>query len=249
MPGFLTSLEAALGGPDAAWRRRLRRLGRPAWLAPFRTRPASDVWGLDRGMPIDRFYIERFLAEHRGDIRGRVVEMQDRRYTDRFGTGVERADVLDISPNNPLATIVADLTAAHAVPGDAFDCFVLTQTLQFIYDVHAAVREVHRLLTPGGVVLATVPAVSRLAPVYGLERDYWRFTPAGCRALFGEAFGTDAVTVCGAGNVRAASAFLAGLAVEDLSRATLDAQDDAFPLIVTVRAVKRADTRNVTAPA
>src|ERR1041385_8023458 len=150
--------------PDAAWRRHLRRLRRPAWLAPFRTAPASAFWGLDRGTPVDRYYIERFVAAHRADIRGHVVEMHDSRYTDQFGTGVTRRDVLDIDGGNPNATIVADLTAAGAVADDTFDCFVLTQTLQFILDVPAALAQVHRILRPGGVALVPVPAVSRLAP-------------------------------------------------------------------------------------
>jgi len=224
--------------PDAAWRRHLRRLRRPAWLAPFRTAPASAFWGLDRGTPVDRYYIERFVAAHRADIRGHVVEMHDSRYTDQFGTGVTRRDVLDIDGGNPNATIVADLTAAGAVADDTFDCFVLTQTLQFILDVPAALAQVHRVLRPGGVALVTVPAVSRLAPGYGLERDYWRFTPASCTALFAAAFGPGAAEVRGDGNVRSAMAFLAGLAWEELPRAALDAHDDFFPVIVSVRAVK-----------
>ncbi|HET7601225.1 MAG TPA: methyltransferase domain-containing protein [Gemmatimonadales bacterium] len=236
---LVTALGEALGGPDAAWRRRLRRLRRPALLAPFRTRPASDYWGIDRGTPVDRYFIERFLAEHRADIRGRVLEVQDTRYAARFGSGVDRVDVLDLNPANPLATIVGDLTVPGSVPADAFDCFVLTQTLQFIYDVRAAVAQAHRLLKPGGVLLATVPSVSRLAPVYGLEGDYWRFTPASCAALFGEAFGPGAVSVRGYGNPRAAIAFLAGLAQEELPRRALEAQDDHFPVIVAARAVKR----------
>ena len=226
------------GEPDAAWRRHLRRLRRPAWLAPFRTAPASAFWGLDRGTPVDRYYIERFIAAHREDIRGHVLEMHDSRYTDQFGIGVTARDVLDIDPGNQNATIVTDLTAADAVADDTFDCFVLTQTLQFIFDVPAALAQVHRILRPSGVALVTVPAVSRLAPGYGLERDYWRFTPASCATLFGAAFGAGTAAVRGRGNVRSAMAFLAGLAWEELPRAALDAQDDFFPVIVTVRAVK-----------
>jgi len=154
------------------------------------------------------------------------------------GTSAGTVMVLDINPGNPAATIVADLTAAEGVPANSFDCFVLTQTLQFIYDVRAAVTQVHRMLRPGGVVLATVPSVSRIAPVYGLERDYWRFTPASCRVLFGDVFGGDGVTVRGYGNVRTTTAFLSGLAYEELSRGDLDAEDEYFPLIVAIRAVK-----------
>src|SRR5262245_14131445 len=118
-----------------AIRQRLRRLLRPAWLGTLRRlTPLSDSWGMDRGTPVDRYYIEQFLAEHRADIHGRVLEGRDDHYSTRFGSGVLKQDVLDINPANPQATLVADLAAADAIPANQFDCFVLTQTLQFIYD-------------------------------------------------------------------------------------------------------------------
>src|SRR5713226_1838949 len=98
------------------WRRRLRRLVRPAWLGTLRRlTPLSDSWGFDRGMPVDRFYIEHFLEQHRQDIRGRVLEIRDSTYTNRFGTHVEQRDVLDVNPTNSQATFIADLAAAQAV--------------------------------------------------------------------------------------------------------------------------------------
>ena len=211
---------------------------RPLWLGSLRrTDPISRHWGADRGTPVDRYYIERFLAEHSGDIRGRVLEILDSRYTEKFGSAVESSDVLDIDAANPRATIVADLTAADEVPSTSFDCIVLTQTLQSIYDYGAAVRETHRMLRPGGVILATVPAVSKIDPTAGVAGDYWRFTRASCNRLFGDIFGTS-MTVETRGNVLAAVAFLHGLAREDLSDPELDVQDDFFPLVVTIRAVK-----------
>lgn len=216
---------------------RLRRFSRPAWLGTLRrTAPLSDAWGYDRGTPVDRYYVERFLEEHRGDIRGRVLEVKDNGYTARYGTGVERSDVLDIDPSNPAATVIADLTAAGAIPPDLFDCFVLTQTLQFIYETRAAIAHAHRILRPGGVLLVTVPAVSRLDRRLA---DYWRFTGASCSALFGEVFGAEQVTVRSYGNVLAAITFLTGMAYEELSRRELETHDALFPVIIAVRAVKR----------
>jgi SAM-dependent methyltransferase len=218
---------------------RWRRIIRPAWLGTLRrTTPLSAYWGYDRGTPIDRYYIEGFLAEHRADIRGRVLEIKNNAYTQRFGTGVSRSDVLDVDPANPHATIVADLAAAGAIPDDTFDCFIFTQTLNWIYDTRAALLHVRRILRPGGVVLATVSALARIDPdSRGL--DYWRFTAASCAALFGDVFGPECVAVRAHGNVLAGIASLAGMAQEDLSRRELDAYDEAFPLIVTVRAVKQ----------
>lgn len=219
-------------GPWSESDRRWRRLLRPAWPAFLRrTRPLSDFWGFDRGTPVDRHYIESFLAEHRGDIQGRVLEVQDSGYTDRFGSGVEARDVLDIDPANPKATIVADLTDSSMLPAGAFDCFILTQTLHLVYDLHGAVRSCHHLLRPGGVLLVTGPAVSRVR-----SGDYWRFTPASLGRLLEESFGQ--VTVRAYGNVLAATAFLSGMAKEEVPRRLLDRHDEHFPVIVAGRAVK-----------
>ena len=96
-----------------------------------RLEPVSTSFGFDRGTPIDRYYIERFLAAHADDIHGRVLEFGDARYTRAFGgERVTRSDVLDLVPSNPNATIVADLTRADDVASDSFDCIVCTQTLQ-----------------------------------------------------------------------------------------------------------------------
>jgi len=203
-------------------------------------RPLSGAWGFDRRTPVDRHYIERFLSSHRDDIHGHVLEIKDSTYTRRFGTRVIEAHVLDIDPTNPAATIIADLSAADAVRGGQFDCFILTQTLQFIFDTRGALRHAHRLLAPGGVLLATVPLVSRLAPSNGLTGEYWRFAPAACRRLGEEVFGVGQVDVQSYGNVTSAIAFLAGAAREELRADQLEACDEYFPVIVGMRA-RRGD--------
>lgn len=227
---------------DAAWRpsvrQRLRRALRPAWMGTLRrTSPISTCWGYDRGRPIDRYYINHFMAAHRDVIRGRVLEIKEPLYTNRFGSAVARADILDIDANNPHATLIADLADARVVPSDAFDCCIVTQTLQYVYDVRAAIRELHRMLTPGGVLLATVPGMTRLDPRASYP-DFWRFTPDSCTRLFGDVFGPSAITVEGHGNVLASIAFLEGIAQEELSASELASHDARFPLVVSVAAVK-----------
>jgi SAM-dependent methyltransferase len=228
-----------------SWRQRVRRLLRPAWLGTLRrTTPLSPHWGEDRGTPVDRYYIERFLDAHRGDIRGRVLEVKDSAYTRQFGgEAVAVADVLDADARNPQATIIADLAAADNVPANSYDCLILTQTLQLIYDTRAALRHAARVLRPGGVLLVSVPVVSQIMPNVEFLRDYWRFTEASCTALFGEQFGPAQVTVRARGNVLSSIAFLAGMAHEELTRRELETDDPAFPLVVTVRAVKAGPAR------
>jgi SAM-dependent methyltransferase len=163
--------------------------------------------------------------------------VRNREDTDRFGTAVAASDVLDIDADNPLATVVADLAAADAVPTGGYDCFILTQTLQYVYDARAAVAHAHRILSPGGTLLCTVPVVSRIDRS-ALESEYWRFTAATCSRLFGEMFGPESVTVRARGNVLTAVAFLVGMAAEELSSGELERDDPFFPILVSVRATK-----------
>jgi len=210
-----------------------------AWFLRGRAAPLSAHWGRERGSPVDRWYIERFLAEHSADIHGSVLEVMDDSYTRQFGDRVERSDVLDVDHSNSVATVVADLGDPAGFPRDRYDCFVLTQTLQYVYDLRAAVESIHACLRAGGVCLATVPVTSRLDRPENTDGEFWRLTPAGCQRLFAERFGTGAVEVVAYGNAGACAAFLVGLPAEELEERILGVQDPLFPLLVAVRAVKR----------
>ena len=213
------------------------RLRGAAWLAAGKTKPISAHWGRERGTPIDRWYIERFLSAHAGDIRGDVLEVMDDRYTTRFGSAVTRSDVLDVNPENTAATVVADLADPAGFPRERYDCFVLTQTLQFVYDLRAAIESIHGCLRPGGACLATVPVTSRLDRPETNRGEFWRLTPGGCERLFAERF--DRVEVAAHGNAAACAAFLIGLAAEELDEHMLAEPDALFPQLVSVRAEKR----------
>jgi peptidoglycan/xylan/chitin deacetylase (PgdA/CDA1 family)/SAM-dependent methyltransferase len=208
---------------------------------PRMLHPVSREWGYDRGRPVDRYYIERFLAAHEQDVKGRVLEIGDNSYTRRFGADrVTTSDVLNVVPGNEQATIVGDLTQADHIPTGVFDCVILTQTLQLVYDLPAALRTVHRILQPGGVLLATFPGLTRTSQTEWKGSWFWRLTPASARRLFEAVFPPANLELTGHGNVLAASAFLYGLAVEDLTAEELDHEDADFDVIVTVRAVKEA---------
>lgn len=217
-----------------------------AWGSFKRDQPFSRTFGSDRGLEICRFYIDEFLAEHSRDIQGRVLEIGDPRYTHRFGgSRVTESHVLHVSEGYPGATIIADLTKGNGLESDSFDCIILTQTLSFIFDVPAAVRTVHRILKPNGVVLATLPGISQVSR-YDMDRwgDFWRFTTASGRKSF-EVFGDENVAVSSRGNVTTAVGYLAGLASEDVPRAALTRDDPDYQLLITVRAIKQpVDARN-----
>jgi SAM-dependent methyltransferase len=204
-----------------------------------RVTPISRQFGYDRGLPIDRYYIENFLAKNAADVKGRVLEIGDNSYTRQFGgNSVTQSDVLHIVEGNPQATIVGDLTNAEHIPSDIFDCFILTQTLQCIYDTRAALKTIYRILKPGGVVLATFSGISLTPPDQWGDYWCWNFTTQSGRRLFAEFFPEANIQVESYGNVLAAIAFLQGLATEELQKAELDHRDRPYELLITVRAVK-----------
>ena len=204
------------------------------------TSPVSREWGFDRGTPVDRYYIERFLETHAGDVRGRVLEFLNNEYTVRFGgERVGHSDVLHHAPGNPQATLVADLSSGDLIATASYDCVICTQTLQFIYDVHAAVRTLHRILKPGGTLLVTVPGITQISRAdMESSGDYWRFTSTTVRRLLGDAFEEGAIDIGTHGNVAAAVAFLHGVASEELDAEQLDTLDPDYEVIITARASK-----------
>ena len=205
--------------------------------------PVSRQFGYDRGTPVDRYYIERFLSRNSSAVFGRVLEIGDDSYTRRFGGNrVTRRDVLHVHAGNPNATIIGDLATATTIPPDSFDCAIVTQTLQFTVNPEAALRNLHRILRPGGVLLGTVPALT----VVSSEADewnstwYWSFTPALISKMVHQVFSPDRCTFEVHGNVLASVCTLQGVAVEDVSIAELEADDPEFPVLLTFRCMKAA---------
>lgn len=207
------------------------------------TSPVSREWGFDRGLPVDRYYIESFLGENAQCIRGRVLEVADNNYTLRIGgDNVIQSDVLHNDDSNPRATLVADLAGHDVLEENLFDCVICTQTLQLIFDFRSAVATIHRILKPGGTALVTVPGISQISGEdMELTGDYWRFTNASVRRLFAEFFPADKTEVTAYGNVLAATSFLQGLAAEELTEQELLHYDPKYQMLVSIRATKPVD--------
>jgi peptidoglycan/xylan/chitin deacetylase (PgdA/CDA1 family) len=124
---------------------------------------------------------------------------------------------------------------------------VLTQTLHVIDDMAAALGEAHRILKPGGVLLATFPAASRVCLEYGPDGDFWRLTPAGARALAGGVFGHAEVSIDVRGNALTNVAFLEGLGAGELAPDEYDVVDPYYPALTGVRARKATGRKRARA--
>lgn len=227
-------------------RRRLSRLAvwPPVGWVRFgqlrRLKPFTENFGSSRGLEIDRYYIEKFLSEYAMDIHGQVLEIKHNTYTLKYGgERVTKSDVLHKVEGNPDATIVADLTEADHLPSNVYDAIIFTQTLQFIYDIRTTIDTLHRILKPGGVLLATASGMAQISrDDFDQWGEYWRFTSMSMRILFEEVFPREHISVHAYGNVLTAISFLEGLATEDLKKKEFEAVDPNYELLIAVRAVK-----------
>lgn len=216
----------------AAARRVLRRVpgvqraGPTARFGDLRRTQGLTTRGSGCGTPVDRWYLERWLDVHAPLVRGCALEVRSDHYASRLGATT--VEVVDIGAGNPEATIVGDRCDPATLQPRTYAAVVVTQTLQLLPDPVAALRLLLAALRPGGVLLLTVPCLSRIC----IAGDLWRWTPEGLGVLL------DAVLPPGAtrevtclGNGLTARAFLFGLAAQDLDPSVLAANDPDLPLL------------------
>ena len=216
-----------------------RTLTKPEGLKIDSVGPVSRFFGEDRGTPVDRYYIGKFLSHQGHLITGTVLEIADNKYCKMYGRNVSKYEILHINSDNPNATIIGDLTRPETLPADKVDCFVCTQTFNFIYAFSDAIKGAFHVLRPGGYLLATVAGISQISR-YDMERwgDYWRFTTLSARKTFEDVFGAGNVEVDYYGNCLAAISLIRGIASEELLKVHLDSKDQDYQVIITIVAKK-----------
>lgn len=198
--------------------------------------PLCRWWGLQRGQPIDRFYIERFLKQHATDIKGHCLEIFNDNYIQKFSNHLTKSiDVLDIDEGNSNATIFGDLAKAKTLPKNTFDCFILTQTLSHIYDAQAALKNSYTSLKRDGVLLISVPALCRYSPQ---PKDFWRFTSDSLSEMIQTETDCQNWKVSTQGNLVTSIGFLMGLCSQELEAEEFEHYDEHYPITVTARLVR-----------
>ena len=228
------------------WKRVIKDFSKQIFKRPIifedllRTEPVSQLFGFDRGTPIDRYYIDKFLTKNSHYIQGAVLEIAETSYSKAYGSNIVSYDILHTDHSNKKATIVGDLTNPLSLPENKIDCFICTQTLNFIFDVQEAIKGCYRLLKDKGVLLCTVAGICQISR-YDMDRwgDYWRFTDLSIRKLMESVFKKEDIDITTFGNVLSATAFLQGLAVEDFPDSKiLDEQDADYQIVICIKAIK-----------
>lgn len=218
------------------WLRCLYRRANPiiSTISSMSPVPFTEQFVTERGTPVDRYYIERFLQEHRNLIKGDVLEIEDNLYTKKFGiSGEFRSIVMDYSSKAPYIDFNADLESGDGIRENIADCFIITQTLMYIFDVKSAAANIGRLLKKNGYALITCSGLSqnsvRCMDDYG---SYFNFNPAVFRRMFEDENSLDVLETGSYGNVKTVSAHIAGLCCEDLTESDFSYNDKHYPLIV-----------------
>jgi hypothetical protein len=105
-----------------------------------------------------------------------VLEFYGNCYTRLLGgSGVTKSDVPNVEESNPKSTLVGDLATGDHLLKDAFDCIIMIQVLQHVYDLH-------------GLSLLCIPFSRRRAACHyvpGIPEKwpfYWSMSPRQSRA-------------------------------------------------------------------
>lgn len=196
-------------------------------------KPVSYLQGCEWGDSIARKYINQFIEENQHYIRGTVVEIGDRRYSNKYKEKITESYVFDLYNESDMYNIKGNLETGDGVQESLADCFIITQTLEDIFDLHTAAKNIIKMLKTNGTVLLTASGISPIIrydyETYGL---YWRFTDQCLKRLFADFVGEDNIDIRTYGNAKTSSAFLYGVPSAAVEREDISYQDRDFQLII-----------------
>ncbi len=190
------------------------------------------LFGSNRGNPIDRYYIEDFLERNSEYIHGDVGEMGELTYTEQFGQEINNKYIFHVSQKGEDIKNI-NLETGEGIENELLDCFICTQTIQFIYDIKSVAKNIYKLLKDDGVALITAAGISKISlGDYNQWGEYWHFTKQSMKRIFQDA-GFSEIEVESYGNIKTAMCFLYGMTVEDLSEDDFELNDEQFQVIIT----------------
>lgn len=133
----------------------------------------------------DRFLLNEFVKKNARLLTGSLLDVggwDGKRYRGHF-SHVTKYTVLD-----PDASAKPDIVSGAEkmpLPDRTFDSELCMEVLMDIYDVHAALKEMGRVMKSGGHLIASV---SFMGPLCDEPYHFWRFTPHSLRNLLSTDF-------------------------------------------------------------
>lgn len=199
-------------------------------------KPLSYNYGISRGGgSIARYYIEKFVEEHKDFIKGTVMEIGDGRYSSLGGSSVENLLILSLDDEKKEHYVKGNLETGEGLKEDYLDCIILTNVLSSLFDMQAAVCNIGKALKKGGRAIITVPGIASLYRLqYETYGQFWRFTPSGVVRLLERYIPDAKIAVKEYGNVKTSAAFLYRMTVEDLTKEELEYRDSAYPMVIGI---------------
>ena len=202
-------------------------------------RPAIRPATLDRAL--QRRAVVDFLHEIAPSLSGTVLDVGCGHQPYRSlvtATGASYVG-LDLPPTRYRAPDVVWEGTAIPLRSDSVDCALATELLEHVPDPQPLLREVHRVLRPGGRLYLTVPY---LWPLHDVPDDMYRYTPFALeRAL--RAAGFDGVELRATGGWDASLAQLLGLWARRRPMSRRLRRPVSWALTPVVAALARADRR------
>ncbi len=104
---------------------------------------------------------------------------------------------LDIEARIEGVDYLADIQDMSVIESSAFDTALCSEVLEHVPDPSRAIAELHRVLSPRGKLILTVPFLSRL---HEEPNDYYRYTSHGLRHLL-EQRGFEVIEIVATGSV------------------------------------------------
>ena len=195
--------------------------------------PIRSFMGGGKGKTISRYYVDQFIQSHRVNIHGDVLEIGRNVYRAFIPEeNVHSFSCLDIL-DYPDVDIVADIQYMPQVQDERFDSIICTQVLEHIPNPFLAVKELHRVMKPGGKLFLTVPFLNNL---HMEPHDYWRFTEYSLAELL-KSF--ESVEINNCGTVYHHILATLGVHSEDISMDQNAGQiKTSFPVIISAFAKK-----------
>jgi SAM-dependent methyltransferase len=198
-----------------------------------RRAPFCPQYGFSRGDPIDRYYLRRFIAEIRCQVKGITLEIggqKQNRKTYGFDQVTEYR-TMDICSAEGV-DIIADAHDPRVFSEDSFDSIALFNVLEHCERPWVVVENLGKWLRPGGKVFCMVPNAQRIHPA---PKDFWRLCPDALQSLFASFRIHQLKTY---GNLFSTVASLSGVAIQELTPTDLTQNDPRYPVITCIVAEK-----------